>query len=111
MLDQLDSWHGFACDHILPQSIYLKLVKDENNLALSCKACNDLKRNWDLTKFLPASDQQDWEKLEKLTPVQRQKFVLICKDELMGLREKAMKNIESVKMILREQIRMEESSE
>lgn len=41
---------GYSCsehDHILPVSEYVELSGDENNLVLSCKLCNHLKKNFD----------------------------------------------------------------
>ena len=96
MLDSLDSWQGFECDHILPKSIYDKLRYDLNNHALSCKACNHLKRDWDVVE----TEREKYLSLDALTKEQRINFIDQCRIEIEKRRATSLKAISEVKKIL-----------
>ena len=111
ILEQLDSWQGSACDHILPKSIFPNLLEDENNLALSCKACNDFKRNWDLTGTLPESQQMNFKELDGLTREQRVDFIGRCKTMLVERRRTSMDNVDRIRQILLDQLMLQDGGQ
>ena len=99
ILEHMDSWHGSACDHILPQSKYQNLRYDINNNALSCKACNDLKRDWDVAE----ADRELHLSVSELTPAQRDSFIRLCRTELEKRRATSQNNVNRIKQILLDQ--------
>ena len=96
MLDSLDSWQGFEVDHILPQSIYGNLRSDSNNHALACKACNFLKRDYDVVE----AERDRYLTLKELTESQRLELIERCKVEVHVRRNNTMDVVREVRKIL-----------
>ena len=48
LLETTVKYHSGVIDRVLPKTIYPQLEWDENNLALSCFTCSDLKGDYDV---------------------------------------------------------------
>lgn len=48
LLETTVKYHSGVIDRVLPKTIYPELEWDENNLALSCFTCSDLKGDYDV---------------------------------------------------------------
>ena len=97
ILKSRDSWKGAAEDHILPQSLYPKLVDEISNLALACKACNDLKADWDPS---PPHQREMFSNADYLDDKQRKKLIESVKEHLAEKWTKTDEEIRRVETIL-----------
>lgn len=94
LLETTVKYHSGVIDRVLPKTIYPQLEWDENNLALSCFTCSDLKGDYDVLE-----STQD----NTMGILQEYKGILI--DQIKRELSKRMQTVENERIRVRRIIR------
>ena len=79
LLRSVDDYDTWQIDHIIPKAKCGKDVKDHcNNLAIACKTCNFLKRDWVPDSWVPGSSPEN--------PGARKKSIQVIRAHIQELR-------------------------
>ena len=94
LLETTVKYHSGMIDRVLPKTNYPELEWDENNLALSCFTCSDLKGDYDVLKSTPNNTME---------MLQKNKGILI--DQIKRELSKRMQTVENERIRVRQIIR------
>ncbi len=95
LLRDPQTYRGAESDHILPQSLYPRLILDLSNYAMACASCHKLKGRLDVGRDAPGLKEVD-----SLPPALRASLIGKVKAELESLRRQQDVQLETIRELL-----------